>query len=162
MLPINHSADSSHIWYGITYSWLNNASSNFANVNWIIVTTATFGIRVNEGRIFPSLWKAAIVEKDISLLELLFFEKSNDKNETWIWKWRARPWQQQRAYLTKLSLLFVLLDGCEFFVSGDLVLFPARRRDDIRVSAMIRSEQGQRQNNDKPSEVLGGLFVRTL
>mmetsp|Transcript_28418 Transcript_28418/g.68965 ORF Transcript_28418/g.68965 Transcript_28418/m.68965 type:complete len:266 (+) Transcript_28418:409-1206(+) len=96
---VNHHEDTKNLDRS-DFSWLDNASTNFANVNWIIVTTATFGIRVDEGRVFPSLWKTSVVEEDISLLEL-----------------------------TKLSLLFILLDGCELFIGGDFVLFSGELGD---------------------------------
>merc|ERR1719223_1457245 len=82
------------------FSWLNNASTNFTNVNWIVVPSATLSIRVDKGGIFPSLWKASVVEENISLFEL-----------------------------TKLSLLFVLLDGREILISGNFVLFPCELGD---------------------------------
>jgi hypothetical protein len=50
---------------------LNDATSYFTDIKRIIVSTASFGIMMNVGGIFPSLWKASIVEKNISFFELL-------------------------------------------------------------------------------------------
>jgi hypothetical protein len=53
-----------------TYTRLDDASTDFTNIKRVVVTTASIRIRVNEGRIFPSLRKASIVEENVALLEL--------------------------------------------------------------------------------------------
>jgi hypothetical protein len=53
-----------------TYTRANDASTDFTNIKRVVVTTASIRIRVNEGRIFPSLREATIVEENIALLEL--------------------------------------------------------------------------------------------
>jgi hypothetical protein len=59
----------------ITYSWPHNSGTYLADVNGIVVATATLGVRVDISRIFPCLWEASIVEKYVSLLELFHFKK---------------------------------------------------------------------------------------
>jgi hypothetical protein len=53
-----------------TYPRLDDASTDFTNIKRVVVTTASIRIRVNEGRIFPSLRKASIVEENVALLKL--------------------------------------------------------------------------------------------
>jgi hypothetical protein len=53
-----------------TYTTFDDPGSDFAHIYRIIVTSATLSVRVNKGRILPSLRKAPIVEEDISLFEL--------------------------------------------------------------------------------------------
>jgi hypothetical protein len=49
---------------------LDDTSTNLANINGVIVPTATFGIRVNKSGVLPSLRQAAVVKEDVTLLEL--------------------------------------------------------------------------------------------
>jgi hypothetical protein len=77
-----------------TYTWTNDSRSNLAHVKRVIVSTASVCIRMDECRIFPSLRKASVVEKDVALLEL-----------------------------TEGSLLRVLLNGVANLIGGDFVLF---------------------------------------
>jgi hypothetical protein len=80
-----------------TYTRIDDSCTNFANVDWVVVTSAAFRVWVNKGRILPGLWKTTVVEKDVTLLEL-----------------------------TQHSLLFILLNGCEFFIRGDFILLPTK------------------------------------
>lgn len=54
-----------------TYTGTNNACTNFANIERVIVSTAAFGVRVDKGGVLPCLWEATIVEENITLFELL-------------------------------------------------------------------------------------------
>ena len=67
--------------YFSTYTALDNSGTDFANIQRIIVTSATLGIRVNEGRIFPSLGKTSIVEEDITFLEL--YQTRESQKDDW-------------------------------------------------------------------------------
>jgi hypothetical protein len=83
-----------------TYTRIDDSCTNFANVDWVVVTSAAFRVWVDKGRILPGLRKASVVEKDVTLLEL-----------------------------TQHSLLFILLNGCEFFIRGDFILLPTNYGD---------------------------------
>mmetsp|Transcript_19749 Transcript_19749/g.54923 ORF Transcript_19749/g.54923 Transcript_19749/m.54923 type:complete len:336 (+) Transcript_19749:583-1590(+) len=72
----------------------DDTGTNLADIQRIVVSAAAFGIRVDEGWVFPCLWQTSVVEEDVTLLEL-----------------------------TKLSLLLVLLDWCEIFSCGNFHLF---------------------------------------
>jgi hypothetical protein len=54
-----------------TYPWVDDTGTDFTNVERVVVTTASIGVRVDKGRILPSLRKASIVEENVALLELL-------------------------------------------------------------------------------------------
>jgi hypothetical protein len=53
-----------------SYTRFNNASTNLAHVQGIIVTTTAIGIGVDKGRIFPCLGEATIVEENVAFFEL--------------------------------------------------------------------------------------------
>jgi hypothetical protein len=53
------------------YPWVDDTGTDFTNVERVVVTTASIGVRVDKGRILPSLRKASIVEENVALLELL-------------------------------------------------------------------------------------------
>ena len=53
-----------------TYAGRDDSCSNLADIERIVVSTASISIRVDESRIFPRLGKAPVVEEDITLLEL--------------------------------------------------------------------------------------------
>mmetsp|Transcript_7301 Transcript_7301/g.16150 ORF Transcript_7301/g.16150 Transcript_7301/m.16150 type:complete len:242 (-) Transcript_7301:160-885(-) len=90
---INHAEDTENF-DGTDFSCFDNPCANLTDVNGIIVSPASFGVRVDVGGIFPSTWKTSVVEKDISFLEL-----------------------------TQNTLLLVLLDEVANFISGNLELF---------------------------------------
>jgi hypothetical protein len=60
-----------------TYTWQDNPGTNLAYVYRVVITSASFSIRVNKSRILPRLRKATIVEKDITLLELCESKRRN-------------------------------------------------------------------------------------
>ena len=67
---INHAEDTENF-DGTDFSCFDNPCANLTDVNGIIVSPASFGVRVDVGGIFPSTWKTSVVEKDISFFELL-------------------------------------------------------------------------------------------
>mmetsp|Transcript_16300 Transcript_16300/g.27619 ORF Transcript_16300/g.27619 Transcript_16300/m.27619 type:complete len:243 (+) Transcript_16300:393-1121(+) len=96
---INHAQNSKNL-DGTNTSWLNNTGSNFADIEWVVVTSGTFSIGMDKGGVLPRLGEAAIVEEDVSLLEL-----------------------------TQLTLLGILFDGVPNLTGGNLVLFSAEFGD---------------------------------
>mmetsp|Transcript_10247 Transcript_10247/g.29204 ORF Transcript_10247/g.29204 Transcript_10247/m.29204 type:complete len:284 (-) Transcript_10247:223-1074(-) len=93
---VDHAEDSEDL-DGADATGLDDTSTNLAHIQRIIITTATLGIRMDECRIFPCLWQASVIEENVTFLEL-----------------------------TKLSLLFILLDGCEIFIRCDFELFASK------------------------------------
>ena len=98
---------------------------------------------MDEGGVFPSLRKAAIVEKDITLLELQ--PGKNSKNDEARFGEKMTRFQNSpvgsililhvdhklkssKTYLAELTLLGVLLDGVSYFVCGNLVLLSVMRK----------------------------------
>ena len=53
-----------------TYTTLDNSCTNFANIQRIVVTSATLSIGVDKGGVLPCLGETPIVEKDVSFFEL--------------------------------------------------------------------------------------------
>mmetsp|Transcript_8454 Transcript_8454/g.12472 ORF Transcript_8454/g.12472 Transcript_8454/m.12472 type:complete len:250 (-) Transcript_8454:114-863(-) len=86
----------------------NNFKPNVAYIQWIVVSSAPLGIRVDEGRILPCAWQASIVEENISLLEF-----------------------------TEDSLLLILLDGISNLISCNLILLP-RKLGDLAYKIKVR------------------------
>jgi hypothetical protein len=63
-----------------THTRFNNAGTNLAHIQGIIVTTTTISIGMDKGGVLPCLGKASIVEKDVALFELFVFCKKRKKN----------------------------------------------------------------------------------
>lgn len=95
-----------------TYSRVDDTCSNFDNIKRIIVSAASFGIRVDVGWIFPCLREATVVEIDVTLLELT-------EGYEYV---RSYGCKDPETYLAEDSLLFILLDWVSFLVGGNLIL----------------------------------------
>ena len=54
----------------MTYPGLYNTCSNFTDIQRVVIASAAFGVRVDESWVLPGLREAAVVEENISLLEL--------------------------------------------------------------------------------------------
>ena len=66
---VDHAQNSKHL-DGADTTTGDDACTNFTHIQGVIVTTAAISVGVDEGRIFPGLREASIVEENISLLEL--------------------------------------------------------------------------------------------
>mmetsp|Transcript_20452 Transcript_20452/g.30975 ORF Transcript_20452/g.30975 Transcript_20452/m.30975 type:complete len:256 (-) Transcript_20452:296-1063(-) len=91
---IDHAEDTKNFG-GTDFAGSDNSRSDFANINGIIVTSASLRIGMDKRRILPSTRKTAIVEENVTLLEF-----------------------------TQNTFLFILLDEITHFISSNFVLFP--------------------------------------
>lgn len=54
----------------ITYTWVYYSQANVTHINRVVISSTTIGIRVDEGRVFPSSREAAVIEENITFLKL--------------------------------------------------------------------------------------------
>ena len=76
-LQIEPDAQKFHV---LTYTWWDDARTDFAHIEWVVVASTSFCIRMDKCWVFPCLRKAPVVEEDISFFELI---EHNAINNQW-------------------------------------------------------------------------------